>query len=116
MKKLSDITRPDQSKFYLSSFQNDGYEQVVFVANVVADPQCEVLNGNIYLISELIGLDNPLYRISHPNCNCEFKPYGKQITQTAVPEPEEKEVEVPIVPTQTTQPTQPPANPLSSRE
>ena len=72
---LAGITRPDLSKSYLQQFKSQGYTQAVFVANVLADPNCEVLNNNIYTIDDLLKYDNPLYRTSHPNCRCKFVPY-----------------------------------------
>jgi hypothetical protein len=71
---VSVITRPDLSAIDLRKFQNEGFSQVYFEANLQSDPDCEVLNGNIYDISELLTYDNPIYRTSHPNCNCKFKP------------------------------------------
>ncbi len=107
------LTRTDPSINYLRTFLSQGYAQVVFVANIIADPQCEKLNGFVYNIDELISLDNPLFRISHPNCLCEFKPYGKstiveesEILEPEVVEPESPKVNVPIVP----------SNSISSRE
>ena len=75
--RVAKIVRPDRSYSDLLSFRTDGYEQAVFVANLIADPQCEVLNGNVYQIADLLRYDNPLYRTSHPNCNCKFAPYGQ---------------------------------------
>lgn len=68
------IVRPDLSGSKLRDLKNQGYVQVAFVANVMSDPECESLNGNVYIIDDLLRLDNPLYRTSHPNCNCEFIP------------------------------------------
>jgi hypothetical protein len=84
MNKSAGITRPDLSKNDLNRFKSMGYETVVFVANIEADPACEQFNGNIYSIDELLTYDNPLYRTSHPNCRCKFDPYGKtkQLEQT----------------------------------
>jgi len=72
--KVAEIVRPDMSKSDLLRFKNEGYTKVVFVANIMADPQCEVHNGEVYEIDELLKMDNPLYRVSHPNCNCKFEP------------------------------------------
>lgn len=72
--KIADIVRPDISVTYLNQFKGEGYKQVVFIANVIADPQCDVLNGNVYNIDDLLKLDNPLFRTSHPNCECKFEP------------------------------------------
>ncbi len=103
----SDLFRIDQSKNYLLQFKTNGYSQVVFINNFTADPQCKNLNGNIYNIEELIKLDNPLFRISHPNCLCKFQPYGQKtnkvptLTQTPViPTQNKPMVTVPIVPSQ----------------
>ena len=76
------LVRVDPSKTYLNTLKSQGYVTVVFVANMEADPECEYLNGNVYNIEELIILDNPLFRMSHPNCRCKFNPYGEG-TQTA---------------------------------
>lgn len=70
----ADIVRPDMSKSDLMRFKSEGYKQVVFIANIAADPQCEVHNGEVYNIEELLKMDNPLFRISHPNCECKFEP------------------------------------------
>ncbi len=80
------IVRPDKSYSQLLDWRAQGYEEVVFVANLMADPQCKEFNGNPYKISDLLGFDNPLYRTSHPNCNCKFVPLGqpKQATPTTV--------------------------------
>jgi len=72
--KQADIVRPDTSKSDLFRFKNEGYQQVVFIANVASDPECEDLDGNVYNIDDLLKLDNPLYRTSHPNCECKFEP------------------------------------------
>jgi hypothetical protein len=77
-RKITVIVRPDRSYSDLLGFRNDGYTQAVFVANLIADPQCQQFNGNVYEIADLLRLDNPLYRTSHPNCNCAFQPYGQQ--------------------------------------
>ena len=74
--RVAKIVRPDGSYSDLLSFRHNGYEEVVFVANLIADPQCAVLNGNIYKIADLLRYDNPLYRTSHPNCNCKFEAFG----------------------------------------
>jgi hypothetical protein len=88
MVRLADLDRPDQSYSDLLGFQRDGYEQAVFVKNPTADEQCAPLNGKIYEISELLKLDNPLFRISHPNCLCKFSPYGESTKPANVLEPE----------------------------
>jgi len=72
----------------LLGFQRDGYTQVVFIKNLTADEECTPLDGNIYEISELLKLDNPIFRISHPNCLCKFSPYGKSSNSISVLEPE----------------------------
>ncbi len=71
------LNRPDPSKTYLNTYKSQGYITVVFVANMEADPDCEYLNGNVYNIDELLALDNPIYRMSHPNCRCKFNPLDK---------------------------------------
>jgi dTDP-glucose pyrophosphorylase len=71
---VAEIVRPDISVTYLNQFKSEGYRQVVFIANVVSDPDCVNLDGNVYSIDELLKLDNPLFRISHPNCECKFEP------------------------------------------
>lgn len=79
------LIRPDNSKAYLNNYKSQGYITVVFVANIAADPECEYLNGNVYNIDELLILDNPLFRMSHPNCRCKFDAFGKakqQVTTT----------------------------------
>ncbi len=75
LEKIAGMVRPDISAAKLRMWQSQGYTQVVFVANVISDPDCEVLNGNIYEISDLLDYDNPLFRTSHVNCNCAFTPY-----------------------------------------
>ena len=75
LKKLAGLVRPDISTSKLRMWLAQGYSQVVFVANVTADPECSILNGNIYNIEDIIDFDNPLYRTSHVNCNCSFAPY-----------------------------------------
>ena len=75
LKKLAGLVRPDISGAKLRMWQTQGYSQVVFVANVTADPECATLNGNLYNIEDIIDFDNPLYRTSHVNCNCAFTPY-----------------------------------------
>ena len=75
LQRLGGIVRPDISSSDLRTWESQGYSQVVFVANYAADPECTSLNGNIYEIRDLNGYDNPLFRTSHPNCNCEFTPY-----------------------------------------
>ncbi len=81
---LSGITREDTSKSDLRDYKSLGYNSVVFVANLSADPQCKDLNGNIYDIDELLVLDNPIFRIAHPNCQCKFQPYSKE-EQKSIP-------------------------------
>lgn len=92
-RRIAVIVRPDRSYSDLLGFRNDGYKQVVFVANLIADPQCKQFDGNVYEIEDLLRLDNPLYRTSHPNCNCAFQAFG-QLPQAAEPqnmvEPNEK--------------------------
>lgn len=73
---MSKLVREDMSKYYLRNLKNDGYSQVVFTSNPAADPECKVLDRNIYDIDDLLRLDNPLFRVSHPNCLCKFDPYG----------------------------------------
>lgn len=97
----SGITRPDTSKSDLNNYKSQGFETVVFVTNIEADPACDYLNGNIYSIEELLTLDNPIYRISHPNCRCRFDGYGK--TKTA---PTHTETGPTFTTTPKTQPTQ----------
>jgi len=75
LQRLAVITRPDTSSSDLRKWESDGYTQVVFVANYAADPDCASLDGNIYNIRDLSGYDNPIYRTSHPNCNCQLTPY-----------------------------------------
>jgi len=92
---LADVTRPDTSASDLRRFQSLGYETVVFVANYDADPDCDRFNGDVYSIDELLVLDSPIFRISHPNCRCKFEPYGKtEEVQQTVTEPEEPETPV----------------------
>ena len=81
------LVRIDPSKTYLNTLKSQGYITVVFVANMEEDPECEYLNGNVYNIDELIVLDNPLFRMSHPNCRCKFNPYekGNQTAPTITP-------------------------------
>ena len=79
------LVRPDYSKRYLQDFQREGFTQVVFRANVAADPECQVLDGNLYMIDQLLSLDNPLFRISHPNCECKFEAYGPSSKTTSPP-------------------------------
>lgn len=71
---LAGIVRPDMSSIELRKYQSDGETQVVFVANIEADPECAELDGNVYDIDTLLTFDNPLYRTSHPNCRCKFVP------------------------------------------
>lgn len=70
------IVRPDPSYRQLLDWRAEGYTEVAFVANFQADPQCGVLHMNRYKIEDLLRYDNPLYRTSHPNCNCKFQPIG----------------------------------------
>lgn len=84
--KESILVRPDNSKFYLQFFKNQGYTQVVFRANPTCCPkECRPLDGNIYLIDDLLTFDNPLFRTAHPNCNCRFDPYGPKKTKESTP-------------------------------
>ncbi len=87
--RYSNITRPDLSKFDLEKFKRDGYSQVVFVSNPTSkDEKCDFVDGNIYEIDELLKLDNPAFRITHPNTRGEFVPYEpskKQNEQQANP-------------------------------
>ena len=80
------LVRPDYSKNSLNDFQRDGFTQVVFRANVASDPECQALDGNVYMIDQLMPLDNPLFRISHPNCECAFEAYGPS-SKTSSPPP-----------------------------
>ncbi len=75
--RVAIIVRPDRSYGQLLDWRAQGYEEVVFVANLAADPQCKQFDGNPYKIADLLRYDNPLYRTSHPNCNCQFVPYGQ---------------------------------------
>jgi hypothetical protein len=75
------IVRPDISGSKLRDYQRQGYAKVAFVANVTADPECAALNGQVYMIDDLLRLDNPLYRTSHPNCNCSFAPVPEDFQQ-----------------------------------
>lgn len=105
---LANIDRPDQSYSDLLGFQRDGYTQVVFVKNPIADEECAPLDGDIYEIAELLKLDNPLFRISHPNCTCKFAPYGQSTKPTTLttPTPPATLIQRPEVPPMTMQ--QPP--------
>jgi hypothetical protein len=87
---IADVTRPDTSASDLRRFQSLGYKTVVFIANYDADPDCDRYDGDIYSIDELLALDSPIFRISHPNCRCKFEPYGRkeEELQTTSPEPE----------------------------
>lgn len=85
------ITRPDRSSSDLLKFRSEGYKQVAFVANLIADPQCATLNGNVYDIDTLLRYDNPIYRTSHPNCNCKFAPVGQGNNPEPTVEPNEPE-------------------------
>jgi hypothetical protein len=71
-RRIAGIVRPDLSTMDLKEYERDGATQVVFVANIEADPECEALNGNVYDIKTLLTFDNPIYRTSHPNCQCKF--------------------------------------------
>ncbi len=86
--RLANIVRPDTSFSDLLGFQRDGFTQAVFVKNPIADEECTQFNGNIYEISELLKLDNPIFRISHPNCTCKFMPYGQGTKPTTLTAPE----------------------------
>ncbi len=89
----SGVTRNSVTRrFDLQRLQSLGYDTVVFVANLQADPSCEQYNGNLYSIEELLAPDmgdDPIFWISHPNCRCKFDPYGnkpeaeKPVTTTA---------------------------------
>jgi len=68
----------------LLDWRAEGHEEVVFVANLLADPQCKEFDGNPYKIADLLRYDNPLYRTSHPNCNCKFQPLVKLPQPTTV--------------------------------
>jgi len=85
LQRLSKLVREDMSKYYLRNFKNEGYKEAVFEANVAADPECKILDRNIYNIDDLLRLDNPLFRISHPNCLCKLNPYGPS-TNSAAPD------------------------------
>lgn len=76
------IVRPDPSYRQLLDWRAQGFEEVAFIANLEKDQQCAVLDRNRYKISDLLRYDNPLYRTSHPNCNCKFEPIGQPKTQT----------------------------------
>ena len=78
------LVRPDPSKTYLNSFKSQGYVTVIFVSNMQADPDCAYLNGNVYDIEQLLTLDNPLFRMSHPNCNCKFEAYEKSTSAPTI--------------------------------
>lgn len=73
--------RPDVSAGYLSRFKGQGYTQVYFEANIAADPDCGYLNGNVYDIDTLLSYDAPLFRTSHVNCRCQFKPLESSNTR-----------------------------------
>jgi hypothetical protein len=86
-RKISRVVRMDRSKNDLQRFKRDGYEQVVFVKSsyghcVERDPNhnCNKLDGSIFKIDDLLKLDSPTFRISHPNCLCKFYPYGNKKT------------------------------------
>jgi hypothetical protein len=112
--RLANIVRPDTSYQDLLRLQKEGYTQVVFVKNPIADEECAPLDGNIYEISELLKLDNPLFRISHPNCLCKFVGYkagapGLQTIkpmqpQTLAPQAPAPLIQKPAVPPMTIQP------------
>ncbi len=86
------ITRPDPSKAELQNYKNQGYTTVVFIANPNCCDVCTQLNRYEYAIDKvdnvdgLLQMDNPLYRISHPNCICKFKAWAKG-TRIPVTEP-----------------------------
>jgi len=98
----SGITRPDTSKSDLNTYKSQGYVTVVFVANMESDPNCDYLNGNVYSIDELLALDNPIYRIAHPNCRCKFDAFGRG--KSKIPE----QTHTPTGPAPTQTPTQTP--------
>lgn len=103
--RLAEIVRPDTSYQDLLGFQRDGYTQAVFVKNPIADEECAPLDGNIYEVAELLKLDNPLFRISHPNCLCKFAPYGQGTTGLQTIQPTAPPlIQKPEVPPMTIQP------------
>jgi len=82
-KIVSMITRPDNSKSNLYHWKEQGYTQVIFKAHYnCCLKECRPLDGNIYLIEDLLTFDNPKYRTSHCNCICDFQPYGVKKTET----------------------------------
>ena len=85
------LDRPDLSRYDLNNFIGQGYEDAAFEANPACCAECQAHDGEIYDINELLELDNPLYRITHPNCNCKFIPYGQSAFQ--VEETEETQEE-----------------------
>lgn len=106
----SGVTRNSVTRrFDLQRLQSLGYDTVVFVTNIQADPSCEQYNGNLYSIEELLAPDmgdDPIFWISHPNCRCKFDPYGnKPATETPTEQPAaQPEVEAPTGTTTTTTP------------
>ncbi len=88
--KYSFLDRPDTSKSELQTFKAQGYETVIFVSNGGSCEECSKHNGEVYVIDELLPLDNPLFRTIHVNCEDSFTPYGKQQVSITTKEPEEQ--------------------------
>lgn len=94
--KTAGITRPDTSKNDLNRMKSLGYITVYFVANPNCCDKCTNINRDEYEIESLLILDNPLFRISHPNCLCKFEGWKKGETPKS---------NIPVVPAPTTAPT-----------
>jgi hypothetical protein len=104
MEKISAVVRTDNTFPLLKNFEAQGYSQVYFEANPTCCEKCKALDGNVYVITQLLNLsDGPLYWISHPNCVCTYKPVenSKKIENKQMTNPQFKPQEnVNIPPTQ----------------
>ena len=74
MKKYAVLVREDRSKKYLRDWQAQGFETIRIVVHNPNCDECREHANKIFPIDRLLEADNPLFRITHPNCECEMEP------------------------------------------
>lgn len=74
MKQEAKLVRIDRSKPYLRQWYSQGFRAVkVKLADVSCRVCRSVADAEFYIMS-LMQKDNPIFRLTHPNCRCGFIP------------------------------------------
>lgn len=74
LSKRSKLARIDRSKEYLRRWQAQGFLAVKIKLVDVSCRECRAMKGVVFSIKSLLGKDHPLFRTTHPNCQCGLIP------------------------------------------